>query len=230
MVTVSNVVNDILSRQVFLRECIDKDIVSYNKLALNLKPEIEAEMGRKVKLNTITMALRRIAEKNNKRVTKPSFNYSIESIKTNICYVVFEESSTLLYNLQNLYPIIDFKKGGILNIIQGNFEVAIIINKKYKKQLFELMENEKAIEVIDEIVSISLAYPDGFIYTPGILYDISGFLAWENINVIDIVLTKMELNLIIHKKDLMRCYKTLGKFSDNNGSDLKNKVNAELST
>lgn len=224
MVTISNIVNDILNRQVFIRECIDRDIVSYNKLALNLKPEIEAELGKKVKLNSVTMALRRHSEKTEKKPVKPAFNYTIENIKTNIYYVVYEESSTLLYNIQNLYPIIDFKKGGMLNIIQGNFEVAIIINKKYKKQLDELMENEKELEAIDDIVSISLTYPDGFIYTPGILYDISGFLAWENINVIDIILTKMELNLIVKKDDLMRVYKTLGKFAENGNKIIKDKT------
>ena len=165
MVTISNIVNDILNRQVFIRECIDRDIVSYNKLALNLKPEIEAELGKKVKLNSVTMALRRHSEKIDKKPVKPAFNYTIENIKTNIYYVVYEESSTLLYNIQNLYPIIDFKKGGMLNIIQGNFEVAIIINKKYKKQLDELMENEKELEAIDDIVSISLTYPDGYLHT-----------------------------------------------------------------
>jgi hypothetical protein len=51
--------------------------------------------------------------------------------------------------------------------------------------------------------------------TPGILYDISRFVAWENINVIDIILTKTELSIIIDKKDLMRCYKVLGRFAEN---------------
>jgi len=215
MVTISNVVNNILNRQVLLRECMNRDIVSYNKLALNLKPEVEAELGKKVKLNSVTMALRRLSEKNTENYSKPSFNYSIETIKTNICYIVFEDSPTLLHKLQNLYSVIDFKKGGILNIIQGNFEVAIIINKKYKNNLLKLTEDEKELEIIDDVVSISLAYPKDFNHTPGILYDISGFMAWENINIVDIVLTKMELNIIVDKKDLMRCYKTMIKFADN---------------
>ena len=60
-----------------------------------------------------------------------------------------------------------------------------------------------------------------FLFTPGILYDISRFLAWENINAIDIILTKTELSLIIGKKDLMRCYKTLGRFAENQSNSEK---------
>jgi len=36
----------------------------------------------------------------------------------------------------------------------------------------------------------------------------------ENINIIEIILTTTEMSIIISKKDLMRCYDTLGRFSD----------------
>ena len=111
--------------------------------------------------------------------------------------------------------MIDFKRGGVLNITQGNFEVAIVVNKKCKEDLLDLLHDEKVLTVIDDLVSISLTYSKDFLYTSGILYDITRFLAWEKINIIDIILTKTELNLIINKKDLTKCYKTLAKFSEN---------------
>lgn len=40
MVTISNVVKHILTKNVFLQEAIDHGIVSFNKLAMELKPEI----------------------------------------------------------------------------------------------------------------------------------------------------------------------------------------------
>jgi hypothetical protein len=71
---------------------------------------------------------------------------------------------------------------------------------------------------LDDLVSISLTYSENFLFQPGIIYDISRFLAWENINVLDMILTKTEISIIISKKDLMRCYKTLGRFAENNGN------------
>lgn len=215
MVTISHVVQDVLKRQVLIQEAINHGIVSYNKLAENLKPQIESELGKSVKHSAIVMALRRSAGKFQKAATQPSFSYSIETIKTDISYVVFEESVNLLSKLEKLYTLIDFKKGGILNIIQGNYEVAIIINHKYKDKLLDILYEEKILDHVDELVSISLTYSKNFLFTPGILYDVSRFLAWENINAIDIILTKTELSLIINKKDLMRCYKTLGRFAEN---------------
>ncbi len=216
MVTISHVVQDVLKRQVLIQEAINHGIVSYNKLAKNLKPQIEAELGKTVKHSAIVMALRRTAGKFQKTASEPSFCYSIETIKTDISYLCLEESAAVLSHLERLYSIIDFKKGGILNIIQGNYEVAIITNSKYKEKVLDMLAGEKVLETIDDLVSISLTYSKNFLYQPGILYDISRFLAWENINALDIILTKTELSLIINKKDLMRCYKTLGRFAENN--------------
>ena len=216
MVTISHAVQDILKRHVLIQEAINHDIVSFNKLALMLKPEIEKELGKKIKTSAIVMALRRASDNFKKKTTKPVFSYSIETIKTDISYIVLEESSTALSKLEKLYSIIDFKKGGILNIIQGNYEIAIIINSKYKDKVLDLLDGENVLETIDDLVSISLTYSKNFLYTPGIIYDVSRFLAWESINAVDIILTKTEFSLIIDKKDLMRCYSTLGRFAENN--------------
>jgi hypothetical protein len=228
MVTISHVVQDILGRNIFLQEVINHGIVSYNKLAESLKPDIEEQLGKKIKHSAIVMALRRNSDKFKKVSSEPVFSYSIETIKTDICYIVLDESATLLSKIQNLYPIIDFKKGGILNIIQGNYEVAIIINSKYKEDLLDLLHSEKVLSTLDDLVAISLTYSKDFLFTPGILYDISRFVAWENINVIDIILTKTELSIIIDKKDLMRCYKVLGRFAENsNSNNNKPKLNKD---
>lgn len=220
MVTVSHIVKDIINRQIFLQEAINNDIVSFNKLARYLKPKIQEELQKEVKTSAIVMALRRHTEKTKKRLIEPKFSYYIGTIKTDICYIILESSSNLLPKIQKLYPIIDFRKGGILNIIQGNFEIAIITNKKYKEQLQELLQEEKIVEAVDDLVSISLTYSKDFLFTPGVLYDVIRFLTWENINVLSIILTSTEMSVIIDQKNLMRCYKTLSRFAENEQKEL----------
>lgn len=222
MTTTSQSVKNILSRKVFFREAIDQKIISYNLLAKQIKPEVEAELGKTVKLSAIIMALRRQSDNLKKSSKRPTFSYFIETIKTDICYTVFEESPTLLNKIQNLYSVVDFKKGGILNITQGNYEVAIITNAKYKETLLDLFFDEKILDAVDNLISLSLTYSKEFLFTPGTLYDILRFVAWENINVIDVILTQTELSLIIDQKDLMRSYKAVGRFAENSN---KNEIN-----
>ena len=219
MVTISTIVKHILDRRVFLREVISRDIVSYNSLARYLKPEIEEELGKEIKVSAVVMALRRQKENIKKGDQRPIFYYTIETIKPDLCYIALEESSTLINKLQNLYSIINFKKGGVLNLIQGSYEVVIITNTKYKEHLLDVLHDEKITEVVDDLVSISLTYSKKFLFTPGAIYDISRFVAWENINIIDIILTPSEFSIIISKNDLMKCYRVLGRFAENSSKE-----------
>ena len=210
MVTISHKVQEILNRQVFLQEAIEHDIVSFNRLAEKIKPDIETEIGKKVKHSAIVMALRRHSEKLEKTTKRPSFDYFRETIlKTDVCYVIVEASPTALRKIQSLYYDIDFKKGGIFNVTQGNYEVGIITNQRYKEKLLDLLGDEKILNVVENLVVISLTYSKDFLFTPGIMYNILRFVAWENVNIISIILTFQELSLVISRDDTIRCYNIL---------------------
>jgi len=212
MVTISNVVHDILNRNVFLQEAINHGIVSYNKLANNIKPEIESELDKKVKHNAIVMALRRYSEKLEKRRNQPSLNYFRETLlKTDVCYIIVEESPDALNKTQELYNKMVFKQGKIFNIVQGNYELGIITNQSNKENVIDAFGGDNILRIVEELVVISLMYSKDYLFTPGVLYNVLRFLAWENINVLSITLTPQELSLVISRKDTMRCYNTLEK-------------------
>jgi len=212
MVTVSQVVQDILNRNVFLQEAINHGIISYNKLAKNIKPEIEAELDKKVKHNAIVMALRRYSEKLEKKRNQPSLNYFRETLlKTDVCYIIVEESPDALNKTQELYNKMVFKQGKIFNIVQGNYELGIITNQSNKDNVIDAFGGDNILRIVEELVVISLMYSKDYLFTPGVIYNVLRFLAWENINVLSITLTPQELSLVISRKDTMRCYNTLEK-------------------
>lgn len=212
MVTISNVVKHILIKNVFLQEAIDHRIVSFNKLAIELKPEIEDALGKKVKTNSIVMALRRYSEKFEAKEKDAPFKYFRETLlKSDVCYIIVEDSSSCLNKIQNLYNNIDFKRGGIFNIVQGNYEVGIITNQRHKVKLLELLDEEKILKVLEDLVVISLTYSKDYLQTPGVMYNVLRFLAWENINVLSIISTQTELSLLISRKDTTRCYEALNR-------------------
>jgi hypothetical protein len=222
MVTISQVVQDILNRHVFLQEAINHGIVSYNKLANNIKPEIESKLDKKVKHNAIVMALRRYSDKLEKKRNKPSLNYFRETLlKTDVCLIIVEESPEALNKTQELYNKMVFKQGRIFNIVQGNYELGIITNQSNKENVINAFGGDNILRIVEELVVISLMYSKDYLFTPGVLYNVLRFLVWENINVLSITLTPQELNLVISRKDTMQCYNTLEKLvkttkTDNN--------------
>jgi aspartokinase len=113
--------------------------------------------------------------------------------------------------LKKMYDIVDFEKGDILNIIQGNFEVSIITNERNKKKFLELLKNEKIQNIEENLVSLSMTFSKDFLYTPGVIFNIIRNIAWNNINIFEIVSTNTELTFILHKKDAMKGYNALDK-------------------
>ena len=63
------------------------------------------------------------------------------------------------------------------------------------------------------MVALTIVFHDGnFLQTPGIMYLALRKLAWENINVLEIVSTMNVLTFAIKREDSMRAYATLQEF------------------
>ncbi len=217
MVTISHVVQKLINDRVFIQEPMSKGIVSYGSLAKQLKPEIEEELGKEVKTHAIVMALRRYAGQLKQKHKTISFDYSSEIImKTDICDIAVLRSPTLLNKLKQLYGIVDFEKGDILNIIHGRYEVSIVTNERYRERSLDFLKREKILNVEKDLVSLTLTFSEDFLYTSGVIFNIVRNIAWENINIFEIVSTSTELTFILNKKDAVKAYKTLEKLVKGN--------------
>ena len=216
MVTISHIVNKLIKEHLFVQEAISREIVSFNGVAKYLRPDIEKELDKNVKHSSIVMAIRRYAEKAQKDSKEKGFNYFGETIlKTDICYIVIEQTSKALHLTQNVYPRIEFKKGGFFNIIQSNYELGILTNSRYKDMVLSTFEDEKILNVLEDLVVITLTYTRNYMHTPGVMYNVLSFLAWDNINMITNILTPTELSLVIKRENTMKCYNVLERMIRN---------------
>ena len=212
MVTVSHLVKKAVSENSFLLEAMSKELISYGNLAEQLKPEIESELGKKVKESAIIMALRRYAEELqsfDKKVKKFGFRGEIV-MRTNIMDFNIVKSSNLLNKIKNIYNLVDFNRGDTLNIILGSNEVSVVTNEKYKKKLSNFLKGEKILNKEFDLVALSVIFDSKeFIHTPGVVFAAIRKLAWEQINIFEIISTITELTFILSKKDSIRAYNAL---------------------
>jgi aspartokinase len=212
MVTVSHLVKKYVSENPFLLEAMSKELISHGNLAEQLTPEIERELQKKVKESAIIMALRRYEDElqsYDDKLKKFSFKGEI-IMRTNIIDFNAVKSDHLLNKIKNIYNLVEFEKGDTLNIILGNNEVSIVTNEKYKKKLTDFLKGEKILSREYDLVTLSIIFDaKDFMHTPGVIFTSVRKLAWENINILEIISTKTELTFIIHKKDSMKAYSVL---------------------
>jgi aspartokinase len=212
MVTVSHIVKKIVSEQAFVEEGLANGVINIANLAESMLPKIEQELGKKIKQPAVVMALRRYADEisEHRRKTK-QFNYAGEILmKTNICDLNFVKSLTLMTKLKNIHSLVNFERGDTLNVIVGNNECSVIINEKHIGKLLKFMSGEKMLNKEEDLVALTIIFTsDDFAHTPGVIFNVIRKLAWENINIYEIVSTMTELTFILNKKDSMKAYNVL---------------------
>jgi len=213
MVTVSHVVSKLVDERIYLYEALNKKIASYGSVAKHLKPDIEKELGKEVEHYAIVTALRRYAEKLVKKSDEVKFDakHSEVNLKTHIIDINIQKSPELFDKLKRFYDLISFEKGDILHIIYGRSHVAIVTNERYKTKILNLLQNQKIIKVTDNLVSLTFTVGKERIEKPGVLFKLTRSLAWENINVMEIISVDIDVIFVVEKKNATKGYNVLEK-------------------
>jgi len=213
MVTISHMVCKMVNDKILLQQAIGQGIVSYGSVAKKLKPEIEKELKKEVEHYAIVAALRRYAEKMNRRLNDIKFDTSNSEInlKTNIISIDILKAKHLFEKLKNIYDVVNLENGDFLHIIYGKNIIRIITNERYKDQICNFLHFEKILSTNNRLVAISFILDMALINTPGILFQIVRRFVWENINIIDFVSIENEMNFIVAEEDAIKGYKALKK-------------------
>jgi hypothetical protein len=211
MVTIAHLAEKLVSDKPFLQEALFRKIINYQSLAEELQPEIEKELKKKVKATTIMISLRRYADKLEERYLKKIvFGPECDlDMKSKIIELSVKKSNSLFSLVPKMFSLIDFEKGGILNFTNGNFDVSIVTNEKYKDEILELLKKETIIETNVNLVALSFRYSKEFRQIPGVLHQTIRVLAWENVNIIELIETMTETIFILNEDDSLRAFKVL---------------------
>lgn len=214
MESVSSMVKRLLNQKPFLLEAFERGILSYGSLAEEFKPIIEQSLNKEVKESAIVMALRRYAEDVQRK--SPSIRENPLSceivMKTNICDFNMRKTENLLPRLKELYGMVNLGRGDFLNVTIGSDEISIAVSDKYEQEMREFLGDQEDLDFRDGLVSLTLIFSGDFLHTPGVVFQALRKLAWENINVYEIISTMTELTVVIERNDSTRGYEALQEF------------------
>ena len=214
--SIASYVKTIIDRSPFISDMLIQDIASYSNLALSIKPKVEELYGAPVSDSSIVMAIRRYAEELRSRPKKSrsgSINYEIQ-MKTNIYDVNLVRSDSFVSRLSALYDEVKPQKGDFLNVSIGSHEISLSVSDKFRSAVDKLLSDEEVIHRKEDMVALTISFSGDFLQTPGILYMATRKLAWEDINLTEIVSTMNELTFVIERDDSMKAFEVLQSFFD----------------
>ena len=216
MASVAAAVKTIINRSPFISEMLIQDVISFSNLAKSIQPKVEALYGESVNTAAVVMAIRRYAEElkeAEKGAVKGRIDYEIQ-MKTNIYDVNFSRDDSFIPRLSELYDIVRPDQGDFLNITLGSHEITLAVNENHRDTVDELTKGQRIVHRYSDLVALTIVFHGDFLQTPGILYLAVRKLAWENINIIEIVSTMNVLTFVIRREDSHKAYEALEAFLD----------------
>ncbi|MBD3362170.1 hypothetical protein GF362_00440 [Candidatus Dojkabacteria bacterium] len=209
MITVSEIVKNYIKSTPYIEEALNLDLINVSALAREIQPYVREETMKNIKLGAIIMAIKRYKpeiKKGTNQINKILNNLGDITIKSNLYEFTFQNSSTLISNLKDFILNLNNDPRNYFIISQGIFEITIIVNKKLVDLVSKKFKDENSVFELNAISAISIKLPPDNLNIPGVYYSILKALAWEDVNLIDIVSTSNELILIITEEQIERAF------------------------
>lgn len=218
MATISFWVEKIIEQQPFVQEALAKGLINHAALAESMIPELEEKLKKKVKFSAVNMAIRRLSEKlETDYKPKIKFDKSTDiTLRSNLIAVIIENKKGLSKNLKEVYNKICSDKGDFLTITQGLTEIMIVTNEIHEKDIEKIFTKKEIKQKVRNLSGITIDLPKNATSTPGFYYIITRSLAWNNLNMLDIVSTFDELTVIVKDEDATRTFDVLRRLIKKN--------------
>ncbi|MGE0087904.1 MAG: aspartate kinase [Bacteroidales bacterium] len=213
MITISQAVETIINQRVFILDLLNEGLVNYSALAKNIKPDLESMLNKKVNEGAIVMSLRRFFSankiQNTAKLEKLVKKLGDIIVRSNLADYTFKNSDTLLKKQKKLIAILSAKKDFFYTLSQGVYETTFVLSDIASKEIPDIFEGEKLISYNSGLSSITIKLPAENTEQPGLYYYIFKRIAWEGINVLEVISTTNEFTLILKDKDIDRAFSVI---------------------
>lgn len=210
MISISDSLKEIISRYPLIEEGLSRGIINYSAFAREVKPQIEKRLYKTVKESAIVMSLKRISDGlPKKRSIRKSLNLTDLTVKSNLTEYTFTNSGSLADKQRKLFNQMAGKKDVFCAVSQGIRETTFITSAEASLAMEKIFAAETRIAKIAHLSSITIHLPEETVETPGIYYQILKMLAWNKINIVEVISTYTELTIVLNNKDVDRAFSVL---------------------
>lgn len=214
MISISDALSEIIQNQPFIEEGLSRGIINYSAYAREIRPEIEKKLYKSVKEGAIVMALKRISEKLARSEPQNKLNLTNLTVRSNLTELTINNSESLIDKQRELFNQISKEKDVFCAVSQGIRETTFISDSKARSAIEKIFSTENMLSVIKNLSSITIHLPREVVETPGVYYQILKMLAWEKINVVEVISTYTELTIVFEDKNVDKAFSTLKKLSN----------------
>lgn len=205
MRTVAEEIERIVTSSPFLEEGLSRGLINCSALAREIQPQIQEALLKDVSESAILMAIKRLASRIQGRgslqeaVLQKMGDLTVRSSLSEFTYL---KSDTIVEKQKRLLQSLDERADQFVTITRGVFEITIIVSATLIESVEKIFEDEKRISSLHDLSAIIIKLPEQTVTTPGVHYTILKQLAWNNINVVEVVSTYTEFTVVLDKSQV----------------------------
>ena len=211
MRSIAEVVEELVIGDPVLRQCIARGAANYSRIARQLRRQVSRELGREVSIDSIKMALIRLAQRMSAGehpgddVLRVLASSSIE-VRTGVSIL-----SLRLDALPRLYPLLPeiAPRARFFAVMHSVLAVTLAVDDTLVDRIVGEIGGDQILEMGRGYSAIVIVSPDDVMRVPGIIAYISNLLALNNINIVHIESCYTDTILIVDRHDMEKAFNLL---------------------
>ncbi|MFI3314189.1 MAG: aspartate kinase [Rikenellaceae bacterium] len=213
MITIPTAVEQIIKKKPFLENALIEGIINLSSLARMIMPDLEIILGKPANLGAVIMALNRLVPRLELTSTM-KFKKVVENIgdiivRSGLVDYSFENSKSLYSCQSELLERIKNTKDIFCTFSQGINETTLIVSNLISDQVENIFSDETLITKTEGLSSLTVKLPFDNTICPGVYYFIFKELAWDNINITEVISTTNEFTVLVKDSDVQEAFNIL---------------------
>ncbi len=211
MITVAEAVKNIVKSSPILEEGMSRRLLNTSAVARLIAPKVSSYAKKEVSSGAVVMALKRLESSLPHHLTSEPLRMSTPDliIRSSLIELTYRNSPALTRQQQALHSLISDHNEHLLIVTTGVFETTIIASSSLEHAVMRLLSGNHLIDSTTQLSSITVRLTPEMITATGSIARILRQLAWEDINLVEVVSTRQELTVIVHAEDADKAFATL---------------------
>ena len=198
----------------FLQTALSEGIINLTSLARIIRKDIQAETTqREVRNGAIVMALKRLSVdmefRSTHRIVKVLKNIGDIIVRSNLTDYTFLTSETFMNAQAQLLNKIKNNRDIFYATTRGVNEANIIVSNSMESIVENIFKKERILHKFTDLGAISVKLPEENVSVSGIYYFIFQRLAWEGVNMNEVISTANEFTIVIPENHIDIAFKVI---------------------
>ena len=214
MKTIASAVEHYIKSKPFLQTALSEGIINLTSLARIIRKDIQAETTqREVRNGAIVMALKRLSVdmefRATHRIVKVLKNIGDIIVRSNLTDYTFLTSETFMNAQAQLLNKIKNNRDIFYATTRGVNEANIIVSNSMESIVENIFKKERILHKFTDLGAISVKLPEENVSVSGIYYFIFQRLAWEGVNMNEVISTANEFTIVIPENHIDIAFKVI---------------------